>query len=426
MIRSGILFLAAGWTCGMGAMSARAAEPFFETTTVFPFAPNNKPNYRIPSLIQAKNGDLLAFAEKRNDGPGDVGNHDLVLKSSKDFGKTWSAEKVIFDDGGNTSTDGTICVDKERNRIFLFFLKDKRQYAYMHSDDDGETWQGPTIIHDSVIKPEWDRLGLKDGETVDTHIDPESGKTSKAKAWKENWVQRYGIGPGAGGIQLTKGPNAGRLLIAARHRQDNPAAPGKFQTFAHVIYSDDHGATWKLGPNIAEFGSETELIELANGDVLASMRNENPKDMPNKLQLISVSKDGGMTWSEARKQPELTNPRVHASIHRLTSADTSDKNRVMYSQPAYPKYEKTHPYGRYNQTVRLSYDEGQTWTPGKIVYAPPTSYGDLVALNDGTIGFIYERGPEGGDHYWDELQFARFNLEWLTDGKDSIKPTTAK
>ena len=37
-----------------------------------------------------------------------------------------------------------------------------------------------------------------------------------------------------------------------------------------------------------------------------------------------------------------------------------------------------------------------------------------------TIGLVYERGPHRSTHYWDEVHFARFNLEWLTDGKDSL------
>ena len=48
-----------------------------------------------------------------------------------------------------------------------------------------------------------------------------------------------------------------------------------------------------------------------------------------------------------------------------------------------------------------------------MIYPHPSSYSDLAVLDDGTIGIVYERGPKGGDHYWDEIQFARFNLDWL-------------
>src|SRR5258706_8924637 len=75
-----------------------SAEPLFETTCVFPITPENKPNYRIPAILQAPDGSIIIFAEKRNDGPGDVGNHDIVMKRSTDKGRTWSAEQIIFDD----------------------------------------------------------------------------------------------------------------------------------------------------------------------------------------------------------------------------------------------------------------------------------------------------------------------------------------
>ena len=43
-----------------------------------------------------------------------------------------------------------------------------------------------------------------------------------------------------------------------------------------------------------------------------------------------------------------------------------------------------------------------------------------VVLDDMTLGYVYERGEKGSTHYWDELHFARFNLEWLTDGQDAL------
>ncbi len=65
-----------------------AAEPLFETTCVFALTPENKPNYRIPAILQAPDKSIIIFAEKRNDGPGDIGNHDVVMKRSTDQGKT--------------------------------------------------------------------------------------------------------------------------------------------------------------------------------------------------------------------------------------------------------------------------------------------------------------------------------------------------
>lgn len=45
-------------------------------------------------------------------------------------------------------------------------------------------------------------------------------------------------------------------------------------------------------------------------------------------------------------------------------------------------------------------------------------YSDLVVLPDMSIGLLYETNATG----WQSIWFARFTLEWLTDGKDKIVP----
>ena len=68
-------------------------------------------------------------------------------------------------------------------------------------------------------------------------------------------------------------------------------------------------------------------------------------------------------------------------------------------------------------TVRLSYDEGKTWPVSKIIYAGPTAYSCLSILSDGTIGLLYEHGDKSP---YEQISFARFNVEWLSDGRDSV------
>jgi sialidase-1 len=393
-----------------------AAEPLFETTEVFSIAPKNKPNYRIPAILQAPNGDILIFAEKRIDGPGDLGNHDIVLKRSTDKGKTWSAEQMIFDDGDHTSTDITVGLDRSNGKLWLFFLRDKKQFDYFTSTDSGAMWQGPVSIHEQVTKPEWDRLTSAKAET---ESDPETSGGGRAAAWGKGWFQRYGIGPGNAMVQLSSGPHAGRLVVPARHRED--IGHGRLRSFAHSFYSDDHGATWKLGGTIGLNTSECQFAELANGDLRVMSRNESSEDAPDNLRhLTAISHDGGETWTDLRRAEELITPRCHGPVERFTLASKQDKNRLLFSSPAAPFRQKEHPYGRYNLTIRLSYDEGATWTAGRTIWAHPASYSDIVVLDDMSVAYVYERGEKGSDHYWDSVHFARFNLEWLTDGRDSI------
>lgn len=396
------------------AASAAAAAPLFEATPVFRLTPENKPNYRIPSLLLTGDGSLLAIVEKRNDGPGDIGNHDIVLKRSRDQGRTWSKEQVVLNDDERTSTDLTVARDSVNNRLWVFFLRDKKQFAYMSSDDHGRTWQGPKVIHEQVVRSEWDRL-----ESKETRDDGPVKPRGIGEAWEHGWAQRYGVGPGNGVVQISSGASKGRLLVPARHRED--VGGGRLRSFTHCFYTDDHGKSWQLGGTLGTHTSECQFVELADGRVMAIARNENSTDSPDNLRhLVSYSSDAGVTWTPPRRAEELITPRCHGSVERLSLGSQGEVNRLLFSSPASPLRQEEHPYGRYNLTVRISYDEGETWSAGRTIWPHPGSYSDMVVLGDGTIGYIYERGAKGSTHYWDELHFARFNLEWLTFGRDHL------
>ncbi|HCN76931.1 MAG TPA: hypothetical protein DIT13_07030 [Verrucomicrobiales bacterium] len=378
------------------ALPASAAEPWFETTCLFPVTPANKPNYRIPALIQAPNGDLLVVCEKRNDGPGDIGDHDIVMKRSSDGGKTWTGEILILDDEDRVCTDLTLGFDRGTQKLWLFFLKDKKQFAHLSSTDNGLTWQGPVVIHDQVTKPEWDQLR---GKPDTKPFNPKS----HAQRWERDWHQRYGCGPGHAMVQL----KSGRLLVPARHRED--IGGGRLRSFAHCFYSDDHGASWQLGGTIGMHTSECQFIELNDGGIRVISRNESAEDAPDNLRhLTSISKDGGQTWSALRRQEELITPRCHGSLERL------DEKTLLFCSPASPFRQKEHPYGRYNLTIRISHDEGASWSAGRAVWPHPGSYSDIAVMTDGSIAVVYERADKGSSHYWDELHFARFNPDWIT------------
>ncbi|HWS01001.1 MAG TPA: sialidase family protein, partial [Prolixibacteraceae bacterium] len=68
-------------------------------------------------------------------------------------------------------------------------------------------------------------------------------------------------------------------------------------------------------------------------------------------------------------------------------------------------------------TVRMSYDEGQTWPVKKLIWAGPSSYSTMVRLPDGTIGLLFEGGEK---HRREWIRFVRFSLSWLPDGKDQL------
>lgn len=359
--------------------------------------PENKPNYRIPAIIRAPNNDLLVFAEKRLTSIGDWGSFHIAMKRSTDRGNTWEPEEIIYEGDPGPNNDPTVVVDNDTGRIWLFFLKVKTEFFCMWSGDNGKTWSDPVSIHSDVTEPEWDAFG--------------QGKSGR---------QRYGVGPGAGAIQLKYGAKAGRIVVPARHNED--VGGGQLEQHSHVFYSDDHGATWKLGGTAGTYSNECQLVELTNGDVMINARNQNLDIRPDNIRrLVAISADGGETWGDTYRDEALISPQVNASIMRYTSCVEHDRNRILFSNPNNHYRTPNHPYGRYNMSVRISYDEGRSWTSGKTIYRYPSSYSSLVILDDMTIGIVYERGPKDSTHYWDELQFARFSLEWLTEGEDSLK-----
>ena len=65
----------------------------------------------------------------------------------------------------------------------------------------------------------------------------------------------------------------------------------------------------------------------------------------------------------------------------------------------------------------MSYDEGQTWPISKVLNTGPSAYSCLTVLKDGTIGVLYENGVTNP---YEKLTFVRFNLEWLTEGRDRL------
>jgi sialidase-1 len=114
------------------------------------------------------------------------------------------------------------------------------------------------------------------------------------------------------------------------------------------------------------------------------------------------------------------------SIIRHSLATGGDKNRILFANPHYLDRAdgQTTPgrnRDRKNVSVKLTYDEGQTWPVSKSLEPGFSGYSDLAVLPDGTALCFYERGSVDGKSSYSTglLTVARFNLEWLTDGADS-------
>ena len=95
--------------------SACAAAPEF--SDVFTAGRDAYRSLRIPAVVVATNGHVLAFAEGRA-ARADQAQNDIVLKRSFDGGKTWGALQVIADDGAQSLNNPTAVVEQNSGRVF--------------------------------------------------------------------------------------------------------------------------------------------------------------------------------------------------------------------------------------------------------------------------------------------------------------------
>ena len=45
-------------------------------------------------------------------------------------------------------------------------------------------------------------------------------------------------------------------------------------------------------------------------------------------------------------------------------------------------------------TIRLSKDDGTTWSEGLVVYEGPAAYSSLTKISDGKVGLLYEKDKD--------------------------------
>ena len=367
----------------------------YQRTRLFENGTGGYRAFTTPTLVATASGAILAICEGRNSDPkvmgGDSGDIDLVLRRSLDGGRSWEPKRVIVRTGPDTDGNPAPVLDRDTGVVWLLFCKNfadgpenlivegkaPRTVWVTCSRDEGESWEEPREITGEVKDPSW------------------------------TW---YATGPGHG-IQLA----SGRLVVACDHVQGTASAYYDIETsvavlaatgHSHIIYSDDHGASWHIG-GVAHTGTnESSVVETTDGALYLNCRNY----VGARRRAYAWSRDGGLSFPRAGYHDGLPDPICHGSVLRFTGAATHDRNRVLFSNPASAAR-------RERLTVRLSYDECRTWNAGKVLYEDHAAYSDLCVAPDLSICCLFDHGQGTG---YDGLALARFDLAWLTDGEDTL------
>lgn len=368
--------------------------------------------YRIPSIVRAMNGDLLAFAEARLESCSDsTGTIHIVCKRSADQGASWSPLTVVAAVPGFVNMNASPVVDEVYSTgrvVVVFRAADQSEWDIARgvglsramcvtSDDHGATWSAPRDITAWVHRP----------------FNPAYATICPAAALPDNQTHNWRIQIPAQGhaIQLCRAAHTrGRMFFAGSLTRGERSI---FESENYTFWTDDCGDTWQMGGIIPRLGlNEAIAAELDNGDVLINTRaytNGQP-DGRRAITRAAFDERGFIHYSATIHDETLVDPAVQATLLRYTWSDQAEygeKSRLLFANPA-------HPRARVHLTVRLSYDEGHTWAYSRVIERGPAAYSDLVALPGCGIGLLYERGNTGG------LTFVRFTLDWLTGGEDGV------
>jgi hypothetical protein len=344
--------------------------------------------YRIPQILETRSSELIALAEARYR-PADGSRADIVIRRSHDGGKTWGSSEWI-ERGGPTDNHVLPVLLQDRDTGTIFFFCALRRAGgtrapstfsyYRRSDDDGRSWSEPVAVGPILA-------------AADPFHRP-----------------HFYFGPGRA-IQLSRGrPHfPGRLIVPVFLIRDQTVQPRSRRGYGDgVLFSDDHGRTWKAGgpvPLGSFNSSEVSIAELDDGRLILNARGAPDRMGTGGLQFaartLSFSSDGGSTWTVPIEDnsglPRYTE--THSGLLRIPNWAGRGHSVLLFSFPAGPR--RTH------GTVALSTDGHRSWKVKKVIVPGSFGYSNMDLLPDGTVALIYEEASGNAIH------LVRFGLDWF-------------
>lgn len=378
------------------------AEPQYSISTVFRQGDGGYYSFRIPAIVRANDGTLLAFAEGRKYSGADHEKNDIVQRRSFDNGASWSELTLVQNEGdtafiwiGNPAP----VVDRRDGTIHMLFCRNNERVFHTFSKDNGKTWsQRKELLLATKGKDEW------------------------------TWI---GTGPGIG-IQLERGKEKGRLIIPSHYRFTEN---GEERGANRIIYSDDGGETWKNGfradaMQLPLRPNENTVVELVNTSAAGHSQlyflprkgaNSGDESDPYR-RLEAFSDDGGLSLSAPfKRNPFIKTVAVQGALLRWSAMDmVGNRNRILFSVTSrlvtdpLPKSD-----GRKHVSVWSSFDEAKTWSAvPKRIWSGYSAYSSLVKTAQGHLGVLFEAGTEymfstKVANRYSEIKFASVNERWL-------------
>lgn len=308
--------------------------------------------------------------------------------------------------------------------------------------------ENPVFVEKREVGP--DKKGELYSKYADYETDPAPLRATvtsylwvtKSKDYGKTWSQPIDITPQvkipADGAFLGVGPGTGIML---EHQKD-PSKNGRVLMPVYALgkgtalYSDDDGVTWERGTSSSSGYinniDEMQFIEQYDGTIMSFGRQRGKGKTP-----VSISKDGGETWSE-QTNTDLTSVAVQKSVITYPIDSKSDKasdERFEYvegMQKGKQYVIASHATGNPNDASRsngaislgeVQEDDTILWIAQRTLKLKPNPYADtdgrenffgyssLAVLENGNIGVLFEPQP---NNY---IAYAEVNLEWILNGE---------
>ena len=330
---------------------------------------------RFPNIVIATDGTVIAT----------WGSEHYRIRRSEDGGVTWGPEISIAQPGFH---GGGVTVDENTGDILLFVEAGHppAPFTIYRSKDHGKTW-----------------------ETDDFEIFPDSKGNIPSMHMNER------------GITLKHGNHAGRLIRPSRVYAGGNEEEYWENHYTNAIYSDDGGKTWYSGEPFPAYGTgEAAIEELQDGTLYYNSRRHRSTDGLNpRMRHIAWSYDSGHTWEDLSVSDVLPDgPQGHdyGLMAGLVRLPVDGHDILVYSNIDSPG----HRWQRERGTVWVSFDGGKTWPISRLVDEGGFAYSSLVAGRAGTPGegWIYLMYEFIEDGRYAGAKVARFNLPWITQGRD--------
>lgn len=343
-------------------------------------------SFRIPALVTAKDGTLVAAYDIRYDSSTDLQRDiDVGFKRSTDGGKTWSDLGIAMDMGtygyedevaagtmtwknaqlNNGIGDPCLLVDDNTGDIFCFAVWANGHYS--DSDNRCLAWAGTGFEIDQTPQ----LMMVKSTDNGATWSQPVNlTRQIKKQAWRMTFQ-----GPGRG-ITMADGT----LVIPIQHQEGaSRNMHGLYPLNSGIAYSKDHGETWHAHNSAHPVTSEACVAEIEPGVFMLSMRDETDSH----ARRVYTTSDLGRSWTAHSSNGKILDPTCEASILNVSAADNSlGKDIVIFSNPANT--------GRSRMTIKISEDKGATWPHELLIDSGGSQYSCLTMVDQSTVGILYE------------------------------------